>query len=160
MQSTTLKLALRSALAISALTASLPAQAADPLTGTWKLDVAKSTYNPGRPPKEVTLTVEAAGQGVKVVAKGVDADGSPTQVEYTANYDRKDYPVSESPDYDTVSLRRINARTTVTTRKQGGKVVQTMRREFSRDGKRMTGPTTGTNAKGQKIQNVAVFEPQ
>jgi len=37
-------------------------------------------------------------------------------------------------------------------------VVQTCSRVVSQDGKTMTINTTGTNAKGQKINNVAVFE--
>jgi hypothetical protein len=160
MQSTILKLALGSALAISALSTSLAAQASDPIIGTWKLNVAKSKYNPGPPPKSVTATFEAAGESVRVVAKGVGAQGNPTETEYTASYDGKDYPVTGSPDYDTVSLKRINARTVEITRKKGGKVVQTVRRVLSKDGKRFTTTVTGTNAKGQKIHNVNVFERQ
>jgi len=37
-------------------------------------------------------------------------------------------------------------------------VVQTYSRVVSQDGKTMTITTTGTNAKGQKTSNVAVFE--
>ena len=32
----------------------------DPLLGTWVLNVAKSKYTPGPPPKEQTTTFEAA----------------------------------------------------------------------------------------------------
>ena len=37
------------------------AQAPDPFAGSWKLDVAKSTYKPGPAPKSVTVAIEAAG---------------------------------------------------------------------------------------------------
>ena len=39
----------------------------DPWLGTWKLNLAKSTYSPGPPPKSLTVTIEAAGQGMKLV---------------------------------------------------------------------------------------------
>jgi hypothetical protein len=40
---------------------------------------------------------------------------------YTANYDGKDYPVTGNPDWDMVSLKRINANTVEFTRKRAGK---------------------------------------
>jgi hypothetical protein len=38
----------------------------DPLIGTWKLNVAKSTFSPGPAPRSTTATVTAAGQGSMV----------------------------------------------------------------------------------------------
>jgi hypothetical protein len=65
-----------------------------------------------------------------------------------ARYDGKDNPVSGSPDFETVALPRIKARTVASTRKKGGKVVQTWRSVVSKDGKRLTSTARGTNAKG------------
>src|SRR6476660_10159320 len=56
----------------------------DPLIGTWVLNVAKSKYTPGPPPKEQTTTFEAEGKGVKVTTKGIDSAGKPTEATYTA----------------------------------------------------------------------------
>ena len=42
------------------------AQTKDPVVGTWKLDVAKSSYKPGPAPKSATVVVEPAGKGIKV----------------------------------------------------------------------------------------------
>jgi hypothetical protein len=56
-------------------------------------------------------TFAAAGNGIKVTTKGIDAAGKPTATEYTAEYDGKDYPVTGSPDYDTVALKRLDAAT-------------------------------------------------
>jgi len=131
---------------------------ADSLLGTWVLNVAKSKYTPGPPPKEQTTTFEAAGQGVKVTTKGTDSAGKPTGTTYTADYDGKDYPVTGSPDWDTVSLKRINANTVEYTRKRAGKVVQTATAVVSKDGKTRTITSTGVNAQGQKIHNVGVYD--
>ena len=90
----------------------------------------------------------------------VNADGTRTTTQYTANFDGKDSPLTGSAIADTVSLKRSNARTTVRTDKKGGTVVQTLRRVVSKDGKTMTVTTKGTNAQGQAVNNVALFEKQ
>ena len=138
----------------------LSAQAADPMVGTWKLNVAKSTYSPGPAPKSLTAKIEAAGEGEKVTADGVRGDDTLIQVEYTAQYDGKDYPITGSPIADTVSLKRLDANTTERTDKKGGKVVQTLTRKLSSDGKTATVTYKGTDAKGRPINNVAVLEKQ
>ena len=128
--------------------------------GTWKLNVAKSKYSPGPAPQALTLKVEPSGKGEKVTAEFVNADGTRTTTEYTANFDGKDNPLTGSQIADTVSVKRINARTTERTDKKGGKVAQTLRRVVSQDGKTMTVTTKGTNAQGQVVNNVAVFEKE
>ena len=138
----------------------LSAQAADPIVGTWKLTAAKSTYNPGPAPKSLTAKIEAAGEGEKVTADGVRGDDSIIRVEYTAQFDGKDYPISGSPTADTVSLKRLDANTIERTDKKGGKVTQTVTRKLSSDGKTATVTYKGTDAKGQPFNNVGVFEKQ
>ena len=136
------------------------AKGADPIVGTWKLSVDKSKYSPGPAPKSMTLKIEAAGKGVHLTSEGVGADDKPTATEYTANYDGKDYPLKGSPVADTVSLKRINARTVRRTDKKDGKVVQTLTRVMDKDGKTFTVTTKGKNAKGEAVHNVTVFEKQ
>jgi hypothetical protein len=132
----------------------------DPAVGTWKLNSAKSRYNPGLPPKSQTVTITATENGIAVMSRGTDAEGKPIATDYTVTYDGKDAPVKGSRSYDMTSLKRINASTTELTRKKGGKVVQTVRRVISADGKTMTVTTTGENELGVKIDNVGVFEKQ
>ena len=131
-----------------------------PEVGTWKLNVAKSKFSPGPAPKSQTVVFAAAGAGVKVSLEGVGADGSKVAQVYTANYDGKDVPLTGSTTTDTVSLKRINATTVERTDKKGGKVVQTITRVVSADGKSMTITTKGTNAQGQAVNNVGVYEKQ
>ncbi len=160
MRSRLCTLAFGSALAILVPAMALTAQATDRAIGTWRLDVAKSKYDPPPVPKSLTVTFEQHGQWLKVTTKGVDGDGSPTATEYTANYDGTDYPITGAPDYDTVSLKRIDASTVQVTRKKGGHVVATVRRVVSPDGKVLTVTTKGMNAKGQPVHDVGVFEKQ
>jgi hypothetical protein len=122
--------------------------------------VAKSKYNAGQPPTTATLVLEATGSGTTLTSKTVLADGTTRTISYTSNYDGKDAAVTGSPDYDTVAITRTNARTARGERKKGGKVVQTYTRRVSADGKTMTVTATGTNAAGQKVDTVLVYEKQ
>src|SRR6266545_3748384 len=134
--------------------------AADPTVGTWKLNTEKSKYSPGPAPKSATITYEETADGVKRTGESIDADGNKTSFEYTAKYDGKDYPVSGSDLFDAIALKRLNDRTVESTLKKSGKVVTTARRVVSKDGKTLTLTITGTNAKGQKMKNIAVYEKQ
>jgi hypothetical protein len=134
--------------------------AADTAIGTWKLNVDKFKYTPGPPPKSATLTYEETADGIKTTGESVDAEGKTTSFEYTAKYDGKDYPVTGSDLYDTITIKRINDQTAEATLKKSGKVVSNARRVVSKDGKVMTLTITGTNSTGKKMHNVAVYEKQ
>jgi hypothetical protein len=151
-------LSLGALLGVLLYTQGASAQATDPMMGTWELNVAKSEFSPGPAPKSQTRTYEASGAGVKYTAKGVDAEGKPTLVQYTANLDGKDYPITGSPDSDTISLKKVDANTIEATQKKAGKVVLTSKRAVSQDGKTMTVTNKGTNAKGQAVDNVLVLD--
>jgi hypothetical protein len=154
-------LAFGAALTLGVPVMSLSAQAAaDPAAGTWELNLAKSKFSPGPAPKSLTRTFEVSGTDVKYTAKGISAEGKPTLLEYTAKYDGKDYPVTGSQDFDAISLKQVDAATSVATLKKGGKVVQTTTRVVSKDGKTLTLTVKGKNAKGQAVDNVMVFDKQ
>jgi hypothetical protein len=132
----------------------------DPAIGTWKLNVAKSKYVPGPVPKSNTITITAAGNGIHVTAKGEDATGKPTSIDYTATYDGKDSPVKGAPAYDTTALKRVDPNTTEQTRKKEGKAVQTVTRKISADGKTMTVTTRGKDENGRTLNTMAVYDKQ
>ena len=132
----------------------------DPAVGTWKLNLAKSTYSPGPAPTGHTMTIESVGEETKVTVKGgTAADGSPVSVSYSYKTDGKDYPTTGSQDFDSVALKR-SGMTVEGVRKKDGKQVQTYSRVVSKDGTTMTVTFKGMNAKGQTINNVAVYEKQ
>jgi hypothetical protein len=144
---------------IAAAAVELAAQGADPLVGTWELNVAKSKYTPGPAPKSETRTyVVAVGPDIEASSKGVDGTGKPTTASWTVNYDGKDHPETGNPNADTLSLKRVNAFSAEFTQKRAGKVVITGTRTISSDGKVMTITSKGTNARGQTINDVEVFE--
>jgi hypothetical protein len=136
----------------------LKAQAKDPFVGTWKLNVAQSKFDPGPAPKRGIAMFTTLGDRVKVVSDSTTATGVLAHWEYIAAHDGKEYPMTGSPDADTVSLKRINPSTVESTYKKGGKVTLVNTRTVAADGKTMTVTVKGTNAQGQKVNNVLVYE--
>ncbi len=150
-----------SAAIVGVLAGTVVAQGADPQVGTWKLNLAKSKYSPGPPPKSATTKIEAAGAGAKVIVDQVQSDGTVRHWEFTANYDGKDSPITgNNPDADIVARTRVNANTVKTVSKKNGKVTTSQTSEVSSDGKTRTVTTTGMNAAGQAVSNVAVYDKQ
>src|SRR2546427_13275241 len=79
--------------------------------GTWKLNLAKSKYSPGPPPKSATVKVEQWENGLKITGDAVTAQGEARHAEVSGKFDARDNPVTGSPDVDTDAFRRVNART-------------------------------------------------
>ena len=132
--------------------------AADASVGTWKLNVAKSTFRPGPPPVAETRVYKAQPKGVKTTVTTTWSDRLSTTVEYPANYDGKDYPVSGSRDVDAVVLTRMDDFTSAATLKHAGKEIGVARRVVSPDGKTMTISYKGVNTRGDQVDNVAVYD--
>ncbi len=133
--------------------------AADVMSGTWKLNVAKSKYSPGPAPKSNTLKIEWTDDGVKVTSDGVDAQG-PTHTQYSAKFDGKDYPITGNPNADMLSVKKIGDHEIETTWKKGGKTTLTIKTVVSQNGKTRTSTSTGIDAQGRKVNNVTVYEKQ
>ena len=155
-----LKLARVMVLAAVLAAAAVAHTQSDPFAGTWRMNPAKSKYDPGPTPKSITSVWEAAGKGYKVSVTTESATGK-TQYSYSTNLDGQESKVSgTNANAETVTVTRIDPRTLQSVSKHGGKVTITQRNAVSADGKTRTVTTTGTDVKGQKVNNVAVFEKQ
>jgi hypothetical protein len=135
------------------------AMAADPHVGTWRLNVAKSKFNPGPLHKSDTITFVAQDNGVKILDDLVKADGKAYHLEFAVKYDGKDFPVTGDPDIDAMAFRKIDANTFEVVFKKAGKEVSRNQEVFSRDGKTLTFTEKGKNAKGQ-FHNISIYEKQ
>jgi hypothetical protein len=147
-------------IAVSWLAISLDFRADDAIVGTWKLNVAKSKFDPGPAPKSGTVKYEASSGGIKRTGETIEADGKRTSIEYTAKYDGKDYPVTGSEFFDSIAVKQTKDRTVEATLKKGGKAVRTAKREISHDGNVMTIIITGISPEGEKFHNIAVYNKQ
>src|SRR5689334_7494232 len=94
----------------------------NPMIGTWKLNVSKSSYTPGLMPQSAMNKFEPWEDGMKATLDIVDAQGTKIHAEVAARFDGKDYLIKGSPMADAVALKRVNERTTEITWKKGGKV--------------------------------------
>jgi len=145
---------------LAALALTAIASGADSNVGTWKLNLEKSKYSPGPAPKSGTTTIEAQDVGVKYTSNGENAKGSPTHMEFTAKYDGMDNTVTGSPDFNSISLKRIDANTIESITKKDGAVMLTSRTVVSHDGKTRTLTSKGKNSSGQDVNNVIVYDRQ
>jgi hypothetical protein len=137
------------------------AAAADPFVGTWKLNVEKSRFEGGTPPKSSVATITTAGdKRRRLVVHTVPASGPELTTESTAADDGKDYPMKGSPTVDTVSVIKINDRTLERRDKKNGQVVATLRAAVSADGKTMTVVQTGPRPQGGTYTNTLVYDRQ
>jgi hypothetical protein len=127
--------------------------------GTWNFNLAKSKYAAGKAPKSGTFTVVAAGSGIKVTVDSVGADGTESHWGYAANYDGKDNPITGNCLYgDVVAATRVDADTMRIIYKKGGAVTVTQTFVVSSDGRTIT--ITSTDAKGQTVKSVDVYDKQ
>ena len=148
-------------LVVVATVAVVIGQTANPNIGTWKLNPAKSKYAQGTALKSGTAKIEPAGAGIKTTMDTVNADGTSRHWEFTANYDGKDVSIrGNSRNGDMVALTRVDAKTFRAVYKKGGKTTVTQTIVISTDGKTRTMTTNGTNAMGQAVDNVSVWEKQ
>ena len=126
--------------------------------GTWTLNLDKSTFSPGPALKSQTRTYVQTADGLAVTYSGTAADGTMVSGKSTFKYDGKDYAISGSPDYDTLTLKRVDANTITSVQKRNGKAIGTTTRTVSADGKVMTLTSEGKSAKGESFHNVMVFD--
>ena len=158
-------------ISLLALAAGLPqgvaAQAPEALAGTWKLNAAKSKYDPAALANASgTVTYTFSGNNVTAVIDQVNAKGQKVHIEYTATLDGADSPWKGTTDsepiagQDAVSFKKLDAHTYHVENKSKGKVLTTNHIVVAADGKSRTSTTTGTNAQGQKVHHVVVYDKQ
>ena len=152
------KLVIGAVLAIGAATAF--AAAPDPVIGSWKLNVAKSTFSPGPALKAQTRTYAESAQGLSLTTKTTTADGKESTQTLTFKYDGKPVAVSGNPDFDLVAVTRVDELTVTSVQSKGGLTVGTGKRTTSKDGKTLTFAQKGTHADGVKYDDVMVYSRQ
>ena len=135
----------------------------NPLLGKWKINLAKTKYNAGQPPKNQVITYDMVGDALRLTAEIDNAQGHTTN-SYTAKYDGKDYPFTstarDAVTGQTVRLKRVNANTTERTTWFQGKQIGTVTEVVSNGGKALTRTQKGVSAQGQPVDNVQVLDKQ
>ena len=142
----------------------------DPILGTWKLNVAKSKFATGHPPKSLMQRFERAGDGLKYIEDEVNEKGEHTTLVYIANYDGKEVPLmTGSGEYvgRFIKLKKIDAytteiisRTPSATKTGKGGVILTFQHVVSKDGKTRTITVADTSRPGKPGDDIRVYEKQ
>ena len=147
-------------LAVAALSSSIVVFGADMISGTWKVNVAKSKFDPGPGLKEQIVKFEPMGTDWRVIVDSTGADGKTTHSEWTGKFDGQDYPMKGDPNIDTRSFKKVDDYTLDIVAKKAGKVLTTTRTVYNKDGKTRVSTQTGVDAQSRKIQNTIVSEKQ
>jgi hypothetical protein len=133
--------------------------AADPILGTWKLNVAKSKFSPNAALTSATRTYTETNGLYTLDQKLTSADGKEMsyQIHYRNGKDEKDTATSF---VDATHANKIDANTWDFDLKKNGKVVGRVHRVVSADGKTLTVHNTGTQVSGSKGDETLVFDKQ
>ncbi len=136
-----------------------PAFAADPIVGTWKLNVAKSKFMHGSELTAGTRTYTVKGGLYTLEQKLTGADGKEksNRVQYRDGQEEKQ---SNTGPIDTTLGRKIDANTWDFDLKKDGKVVGNVHRVVSSDGKTLTVRNTGMQLSGVAGEETLVFDRQ
>jgi hypothetical protein len=127
-------------LVVAVSTLTLSAQAKDPRVGVWKLNVAKSTFPNGNPPRSIIRSYEDRGGGLILYKQEViDGQGNQSVLNTTCKLDGMDYPqATQSAKSVTIAHRLIDAYTVEAVNKLDGKVTGVATQTVSKDGKTLT----------------------
>lgn len=132
----------------------------NPRVGTWKMNVAKSTFHDGPPPRSELQICEAVGRDtIRLRSVRVDASGKEIRSEYTAQYDGKDHPFPGSL-WDTIALKRLDRDTSEAVFKKNGNTVQISTVTVSKDGQVLTLTARSAGVSGHPISHIEVFDKQ
>jgi|SRR5579862_2802101 len=154
----TLALALLAALAFVAQTRA--AEDENPIVGTWKLNLFKSKFVPGPPPRSQTRVYRQMPDGILVTIDTVDANGHKlATIEFPEKYDGQDHPTKGSEIADALALKRINNYQSEGTLKHAGTVVATTRRIVTDNGKTLMLIYEETNTENPK-NDIYVYDRQ
>jgi hypothetical protein len=144
---------------IVAIGLTLPAfgQDADPLIGTWKLNLEKTTSTLPRDQWVKSEVLHWTGEGQTFVdnADTVDANGRAYHTVYIHIYDGKAHPTTGNPDVDASTYNRIGNVLSIARFKNGKQV--SVAQAVIDPGKTYT-ITTGGIINGQPFFTVGVYE--
>jgi hypothetical protein len=132
-------------------------QGIDPLIGTWKMNVEKSTSTAPLA-KSITLNWTGEGQNLTNNADVVDAQGRAFKAVFRHIYDGMPHPTTGSPDYDSSTYTRIGNTINIVRFRQGRTVE--VGQGVIVPGKTYTLSIEGVDANNQPYRSVIVYDRQ
>lgn len=144
---------------IASLTVSLLAFAADPLSGTWKINIEKSKLSDPARWKDAVAIIESHGDGFRQTMVRTTPDGKTTKSTSVISYDGKDTPVEGRPG-DSTTAQRIDSFHLRIVYKSNGKQTGVLESTISPDGKTVTDTFKGIGRSGKPLDEIRVYDKQ
>jgi hypothetical protein len=135
--------------------------AADPIIGTWKLNLGESKFPPTElMPKERTEVYRDLGVNqMEFTATGTEANGSPISFKATWPVQGGTVDILQGGDEKTSYIETlIEPGNWYVTVLQNGKQTGVIHKTFSEDGKRMRQTYRGTDAQGNPFERLSVYD--
>jgi|SRR6266853_1660102 len=151
---------MRSTVALLLLAAlfTTPAFAADPIVGTWKLNVAKSKF--AGPALKAATRVYSESNGLFTLDQKQTAADGKDRVSHTTYREGKEEKQAPGGPADTTLAKKLDANTWDFELTKDGKLVGRVHRVVSADGKTLTVQNSGAKLTGAEGDETLVFERQ
>jgi hypothetical protein len=133
-------------------------QGVDPILGTWKMNLEKSTFINSSPPKSLITTWKMEGQNLIATTEGMDAEGHSFKMVVMQIFDGQPQPTTGNPLWDSTSLARVGSITNVVRFKNGKPVAVGYAETVPT--KTFTLTQEGLNLNNQLFREVLVFDKQ
>ncbi|MGI8961255.1 MAG: hypothetical protein ACR2IV_16105 [Bryobacteraceae bacterium] len=125
-----------------------------PFTGTWKLNLTKSSFNPGPPFKSFIITFTPDGTR-KLDLIGADGQSLKASLPWS---DGKEVHVTGMENATATS--KIQGKTFHDTWKQNGRIIEDVHGAVSSDGRTLTTTVDTTDKQGRPVHNHLTFDRQ
>jgi hypothetical protein len=132
--------------------------AADPFTGTWKLDTTRTKTSPVTAPPVIRIEAEAAGMAF--IQHRPNANREPYDLKLRTEFDGKVTGVIDSPEVDALKCWRSDSHTILMQFLRGGTSFEWQTLEVSKNGKTLKVTWTLPDANGKETKSAAFYEKQ
>ena len=134
----------------------------DPFVGTWKLNPARSNFDPNHRPTEATMTWELKTDGTYLmIAKGTNDKGEPVaERPQTLVPDGRPYPVPNFPGLVSITSRLDPHTLRAEAKREDGSTAGEGTYEVALDGRSLTATTAGFDTQLRRFETQTVWDRQ
>lgn len=139
-----------------------PAIAADPIVGTWKLDVESSKFAIPPPKEQIEVYTELASGEIEMVLTRTQSDGksTSTKLRWPATGGVVQDPAGAQPKGETLVETLLGPGEWYVTYLRNGKQYLTMHKMISQDGQTMRQTIRGLDPQGRPAEQIQVLRRQ
>ena len=150
------------AMAVMVFAMSARARAEDAFVGTWKLNLAKSQFDPNHRPLDGTMTFEVGPDGSYLMTAEGTKEGGEKVKEHPQSFlvDGQPRPIPEMPALSGVATKPDPNTIRGEARRQDGSVVGSATYVVSPDGRSLKATVSGTDDQLRSFTQITVWDRQ